>query len=216
MKIKLLSFVAGVVLSGTALTASAQKAYTEGMMTLNQDFGGMSFPVKSYFTPDSTTASFQQGPATIKILANTKATYFAVLVDVPVAQKKFAGVATPDDIEQQKAMFPTYTFTPTTETKQISGFNCKKVIAKDTKSGNSTDIWVTNDITVPTGVVPSFLANAGGFPIQYQTSLQGRTATVTIQSVVAQKAPAGTFGIPADYDKMSLGELKAMAGGGGR
>jgi hypothetical protein len=200
MKIKLLSFVAGIALTGTALSASAQKAYTEGMMTLNQDFGGMSIPVKSYFTPDSTTAFFQQGPATIKILANTKATYFAVLVDVPVAQKKIAGVATPDDIEQQKAMFPTYTFTPTTETKQISGFNCKKVIAKDAKAGNSVDIWVTNDITVP---------------VQYQTSMQGRTATVTIQSVVAQKVPAGTFGIPADYDKMSLSDLKAMAGGGG-
>ena len=215
MKIKLLSIAFGIALSSTVFTASAQKAYTEGVITMNQDFGGMNIPVKTYFTADSAIASFSQGPANIKILENNKQTFFAVLVDVPVAQKKFAGLASPDDIDQQKAQFPTYTFTPTTETKQISGFNCKKVVAKDNKSGQTMDIWVTNDFTVPAGIVPSFLANAGGFPIQYKSTMQGRTSTVTVTSIESQKVPKGTFGISNDYQKMSLSDLQSMAKGGG-
>ena len=42
---------------------------------------------------------------------------------------------------------------------------------------------------------------------------QGKVIEMTLKSITDDKAPAGTFGIPAGYDKMSLDDLKAMGGG---
>jgi hypothetical protein len=213
MKIKLLSAAFGIVLSAAAMSASAQKEYTTGTVTLKTSVRGQDVEVKEYFTPDSVASSFTAGPATIKILANAKHTSMAILVDVPVASIKKAAVMTPDEIDQALAQMPTFTFTPGTETKQISGFNCKKVSAKDNKSGTSYDVWVTNDVKVPESAVPYYYKSIGGFPVQYTQFQQGQSAEVTVASISDQKAPAGTFAIPADFDKITMDDLKSMGGG---
>jgi hypothetical protein len=169
--------------------------------------------MKDYFTPDSSAMSFSAGPATIKILSNAKKTFFAVLVDVPVASIKKAAIATPDEIDQQMAALPKFTFTPSTETKQISGFNCKKVVATDTKTSKTYDIWVTTDVSIPSNAFADYYAGAGGFPIQFTSFSQGQEASVTVTAITDEKAPAGTFAISADFDKITMDDLKAMSGG---
>ncbi|MFI5161993.1 MAG: hypothetical protein ACHQHN_11985 [Sphingobacteriales bacterium] len=213
MNIKLLSAVAAIALSATVLSASAQKSYTAGTITYKTSVRGQDVEAKEYFTADSVATSFTAGPATIKVLANAKHTSMAILVDVPVASIKKAAVMTPDEIDQAMTQFPTFTFTPGTETKQISGFNCKKVSAKDNKTGKSYDIWVTNDITVPESALPYYYKTIGGFPVQYTAFQQGQSTDVTITSVTDQKAPAGTFAIGADFDKITMDDLKSMGGG---
>ena len=111
------------------------------------------------------------------------------------------------------AQLPTFTFTPGTETKQISGFNCKKVQAKDNKTGKSYDVWVTNDISVPTTALPPYYKTIGGFPVEYTQFQQGQSTDVTVTSVTDQKAPAGTFSIAPDFDKITMDDLKSMGGG---
>ena len=108
---------------------------------------------------------------------------------------------------------PTFTFAPGTETKTISGFNCKKVVATDNKDKKTYDIWVTNDIAVPPTAIPVYYKTIGGFPVQYTAFQQGQSTEITVSSVTDQKAPAGTFGIPADFDKISKDDLAAMSGG---
>ncbi len=213
MKIKFLSVALGVVLSATIITAQAQKAYTKGAVTVKTNFGGQEVEVKQYFTPDSTSGSFAVGPAKIGILADAKNKFFAVLVDVSVASIKKAAVYTPDEIDQSTAELPTFTFAPGTETKQVSGFNCKKVVATDNKTKATYDIWVTNDITVPTNVIPYYYRSIGGFPVQYPAFQRGNKADATVTSVTDEKAPAGTFIIPADFEKISKDDLEAMSGG---
>jgi hypothetical protein len=149
----------------------------------------------------------QQGPAAIKVLS-FKQDYFAILVDVPVANIKKAGIATPAELEDALSQIPTFTFTPTTETKQIAGYNCKKVIAKDSKSGSSLDTWVTTDISAPPSAFSQIYAKAGGFPVQYTVSQMGATITNTLKSISDAKAAPGTFGIPAGYDKITLTDLR--------
>jgi hypothetical protein len=213
MKIKFLSVTLGVALSATIMNASAQKAYTEGLVTYNTDMRGQQVEVKDYFKTDSTAVTFSAGPASIKILSDAKAKFFAVLVDVPVASIKKAAIATPDEIDQMLAGLPAFTYAPTTETKQISGFNCKKVVATDPKTSKTYDVWITNDISVPTTAIPKYYSAIGGFPVQYTAFQQGQTADVTVSSVSDQKAPAGTFAIAADFDKITMDDLKAMSGG---
>ncbi len=213
MNIKLFNVALGIVLTATTISASAQKTYTQGLVTATTDMRGQSVELKTYFTADSIASSFSAGPANIKLLANTKETFFAVLVDVPVASIKKAAIATPDEIDQTISAMPKFTFAPGTETKQISGFNCKKVVATDTKTSKTYDIWVTNDVVLPTGSVAKYYEGIGGVPIQYTSFNQGQSADVTIKSITDDKAPAGTFAIPADYDKITMDDLKAMSGG---
>ncbi len=212
MNIKLFNVALGIVLTATTISASAQKNYTEGTVTLSTTVYGQPAQPKYYFRADSSALTFTAGPTNIRIIRNTADTYFAVLVDVPVASKKMAAVATPSEVEDQLAELPKFTFAPTSETKQISGFNCKKVLATDTKTNKTYDIWITNDITVPTGAFASYYAGIGGFPVQYTAFSMGQTTTTTILSITDEKAPAGTFAISSDYDRISMDDLKAMSG----
>ncbi|MFA6083018.1 DUF4412 domain-containing protein [Mucilaginibacter sp.] len=214
MNIKLFTVALGITLSAAAISASAQKAYTEGVATISMSAMGQSIEAKSYFRTDSSAVAFSSGPANIKILTDNKGTYMAVLVDVAVASIKKAAIASPAEIEEQLAQMPPLTFVPGTETKVINGFNCKKVVATDTKANKSYDIWVTNDVTLPVTNASKYYAKAGGFPIQYMTFQNGQPSEVTVKSIVEQKVPAGTFNIPGDFEKITMDDLKAMSGGG--
>jgi hypothetical protein len=213
MKIKFLGAALGIALSAIALSASAQKTYTEGIVTYKTSMRGQDVEIKEYFRTDSNAVAFSAGPATIKLLSDANHKSFAVLVDVPVASIKKAAIYTPDEVDQVMSALPSFTFAPGTETKTISGFNCKKVVATDTKDKKTYDVWVTNDIAVPTTAIQPYYKTIGGFPVQYTTFQQGQSAEVTVSSVTDQKAPAGTFGIPADFDKISKDDLAAMSGG---
>ncbi len=212
MRIKFLSVALGLALTATVMSASAQKAYTEGCVNISSTMQGMSINEKEYFRTDSNAMVMTMGPANVKVLTDANHKFLAVILDVEVASMKKAAIATPDELDQAMQGMPTFTFTPTTESKQISGFNCKKVTAKDNKSGTSYDVWITNDVTIPASAIPPYYATVGGVPIQYTAFQQGQSAPVTVTSITDEKAPKGTFGIPADYDKITLDDLKQMSG----
>jgi hypothetical protein len=213
MKIKFLSVALGIILSATVLSANAQKAYTEGVVTYKTNMRGQDVEIKEYFKKDSAATTFAAGPAKIKLLTDADHKFFAVIVDVSAFNVKKAAIYTPDEIDQVMSAMPAFTFVPGTETKQISGFNCKKVVATDPKTKKTFDIWVTNDITVPGTAIPEYYKAIGGFPVQYTAFQQGQSTDVTISSVSDEKAPAGTYIIPADFDKISKDDLAAMSGG---
>jgi hypothetical protein len=207
-----LKIALGLAFTAFAFSASAQKTYTHGLATYTLKTSMGDGESKIYFTADSSVAVTQQGPALIKVLTNSKNTYVAILVDVPVASIKKAAILSADEIEQGLAAAPKFTFTPGTETKVINGFNCTKVDVKDSKSGSSYVAWVTKDVVAPTNSLTKYFADAGGFPVQFTTMQQGQSIDVTLKSVTDEKAPAGTFGIPAGFDKITLDDLKAMSG----
>jgi hypothetical protein len=207
-----LKIALGLAFTAVAFSASAQKTYTQGLATYALKTAMGDAESKIYFTADSSVMINQQGPALIKVITNSKSTYVAILVDVPVASIKKAAILSPDEIEQGLAAAPKFTFTPSTETKVINGFNCTKVDVKDSKSGSSYVAWVTKDIVAPTNALTRSFADAGGFPVQFTTMQQGQSVDVTLKTIADQKAPAGSFGIPAGFDKISLDDLKAMSG----
>ena len=216
MKIKLLCVALGIALSATAMSAGAQKTYTEGVITYKASIRGQDMEMKHYFRPDSSALTFSAGPAQIKLLSDSGFKFFAVVVDVSAFNVKKAAIYTPDEIDQAISGMPTFTFAPTTETKQISGFNCKKVVATDSKDKKTYEIWITNDISTPPTAVPKYYSAAGGFPVQYTSFQKGQdgqlvSSDVLVTSVSDQKAPAGTFVIAPDFDKISKDDLEAMS-----
>lgn len=218
MKTKFFSVAVGIALSATILSASAQKNYTEGLVTIKTSSRGQDIEMKQYFRSDSIATTFSAGPANIKLLADANYKFFAVVASVSAYNIKKAAIYTPDEINQVLSSFPTLTFAPSTETKQLSGFNCKKVVATDTKTQKTYDIWITNDISLPSAVIEKYYATIGGVPIQYTSFQKGpdgalSIADYTVISVSDQKAPAGTFGIAPDFDKISKDQLDAMSRG---
>lgn len=218
MKSKFLSVALGMVLSATVLSASAQKRYSEGLVTIKTSGGGQEIEVKTYFRSDSLASVFSAGPVNIKLLADANYRFFAVVADASAFNLKKAAIYTPDEINQVLSSFPALTFAPSTETKKISGFNCKKVVATDTKTQKTYDTWITNDISLPPSVIDKYYAAIGGVPIQYTSFRKGPDgafviADETIVGVSDQKAPAGTFGIAPDFDKISKSDMDAMSRG---
>lgn len=211
MNIKLLTATLGIALTSLTITAHAQKTINEGVASYSTEVQGQPADVKLYFKSDSTAVVITFGAGTAKVLLTPKHDYMAVVLDIPVAGLKKAGIATPAELEEGTAAYPTFTYTPTTETKQISGFNCKKVVAKDSKSGKSYDVWVTNDVVVPPTAFPFYYGSIGGFPVQFtsfqpaQGSLQ--EASITIKSITDGKAPAGTYAIASDFEKVGMSDL---------
>ena len=51
-------------------------------------------------------------------------------------------------------------------------------------------------------------------PIQYNSFQQGQSTVVTVSKITDEKAPAGTFSVSSDYEKITMDDLKAMSGGG--
>ena len=100
MNIKIFNVARGIVLTASTLAASAQKTYTEGILTISTTMRGQSVQPKVYFTKDSTAVTFNMGPASMKMLTDNKGESFAFLLNVPVANMKKAAVATPAEIEQ--------------------------------------------------------------------------------------------------------------------
>ncbi|PJJ84941.1 DUF4412 domain-containing protein [Mucilaginibacter auburnensis] len=194
------------------ISANAQKVYTEGVANYTVSSPMGSADTKVYFTTDSSAAVTDNGMYTAKIVSDSKNTYTAVLVDVPAMSMRKVAVLTPAEVTQVNGEIPKLTFTPTTETKQINGFNCKKVTAKDPKSGMDIELWVTNDIKAPVTSITKPFTDAGGTPVKFVTVQQGQTVNVELKSMAGDKVPAGTFGIPAGYDKLSFSALKALGG----
>jgi len=218
MKTKFLNVAFGIALSATILSASAQKSYTEGLVTMKTSTRGQDIELKEYFRSDSSATIFSAGPANIKLLADANYKFYAVVAEVSAYKIKKAAIYTPAEINQVVSSFPAFTFAPSTETKQIAGFNCKKVVAADAKTQKTYDIWITNDISLPAAVIDKYYASIGGVPIQYPSFQQGPDGTLvineyTITGVSDQKAPAGTFGIAPDFDKISKDQLDAMSRG---
>lgn len=213
MKFKILNAAVVMALSAIAFSASAQKKFNDGVAVYSVTTAAGSAESTINFSADSSIAASQNGAALIKIISTTKNDYLVILVDVPIAGMKKAAVASPSEIEGFGDMEPKLTFTPTTETMTIAGYNCKKVKVKETKSGKDYEAWITNDLVVPFNGLTKYFADCGGVPVQFVTFQQGQEIKVTLKSITEHKNPAGTFSIPAGFEKITLADLAALRGG---
>jgi hypothetical protein len=203
----------GMALSATVFGAKAQKVYTEGTLNYSISVAGNTVDAPTYFKGDTAAIVTQRGPAKITMVGTKTGDFFAVLVDVPVANMKKAAISTPAELDEAQSLEPQYAFTKTEETKKIGDYNCKKFVAKDTRDSKTYDLWITTDITVPVNILTRLYASLGGTPVQF-TYLQGGNTKmaqeVTLKSVTDAKVPANTFKVTADYDKITMTDLQNM------
>src|ERR1700761_301393 len=103
MNIKLFTAALGLTLSVVALSANAQKVINEGIATYDTEVQGQPATATEYFKPDSSATIIAFGAGKVKILLTAKHDYLAVILDIPIANLKKAGIATPAELEDAAA-----------------------------------------------------------------------------------------------------------------
>jgi len=194
------------LLKAQAVTPPNQvlQTYAQGIIYYDWSSAGNWAPWgKLYFTADSSAYTMKIRPRDQeKLEIRDKSGQFYVYEANPNA----GIVANPAEIKQFNSTAPKFTYSPTTETQQISGFNCKKIIATDTKTKETYDVWVTNDVKVPLTAIPIFYAGISGLPVRYTVLNSGMKQTFTIHNISSEKVPAGIFSIPANLMKIPLSQ----------
>jgi hypothetical protein len=209
-----------IFFAATMTIAVAQRKINEGMITyaLTYDLSAdqqqhsekLPTEIICYFRSDSTAAIAIQDGTLVKGVSVFKTDYHSLIIDIPALSKKLLVVMTPEEVEQEKAGLPKFTFAAGSGKAFINGFNCSKGTLTDSKTGSSYEIWFTNDIEIPVTSVSRVAAGLHGVPIRFVTFNNGYKINAVVKDVKEQHVPMGFFTATKDYVAISYGELKSM------
>ena len=132
--------------------------------------------------------------------------------------KKMAIKKNLDEINKELGDQPKPVIKHTGETKEISGYKCKKDIITVSQKGSKVDyeIWYTSELGgKETNFGNPLYQDIDGMLMEF--SLQERSVTMkyTVTKVEAKTLADTYFEIPSDYQLTTEAELKSMFGGGG-
>jgi GLPGLI family protein len=219
-----------IVLLAVAAMASlsiAAQGLTEGRVVT-----GISYPDMEDNTgilamlPKETTAWYKgdkvrieqpgaMGSKTIILVDNKKKethTYFDMM------GTKYEIVSNEKDVLEQNAKAGDYAITPTTETKSIAGYNCKKSIAKG-KDGEEIELWFAPDLARPNSNWTSPYKGIDGMMMEFstskQTSMGPMTMKMTVKEVAKEPVDDAKFKAPdGTWKKVTMAEFMKSMGGG--
>jgi GLPGLI family protein len=111
--------------------------------------------------------------------------------------------------EENNKKYEGIVFNNTGETAKISGFNCKKAIAK-LNNGTSFTVFYTTDITVANKSYDAQFKTLPGLPVQYEMQSGKMKLKFTLASISYNSVPASMFEIPVSgYRVLTYEETKA-------
>ena len=124
-----------------------------------------------------------------------------------------------DLADQKKKAGMVITVKPTTDTKTIAGYNCKKAImtVKSNQSAEQTfDVYFTEDFDVSKFNFGNTLPEVNGLALEFSMAQGPFSLKMVARSVKKENIAASEFAIPTDYKQVTTEELKTMFGGGGQ
>lgn len=216
------SVIAAILIS-SAVVASAQKKVNEGTITygitydLTADQKSMASQLpaetKFKFNGDILKVEIDQGPAKITLFSDGVKKTGLVLVDIPVMQKQYAVKTTPQETEETMGKTPVLSEVKATGEKlKIGNYNTEKYTYKDDK-GIAYELWATNDIQLPVGIIGTEFKDVKGTPIKFTRVQNGVKATMTITNLTEDKVGPFSLEVPSSYELTTMDALKAMGGG---
>jgi len=218
--------ILGAAIALVSTASFAQKALKEGIITYKVEWMpppamaqfASRFPTEMvvYFKGDSSASDTKTAFFSNKIIMNAKTEYVRLLVDMPMANKKYSVIFTPDDLEQAQEQNPEFETKATAETKAINGYNATKYSVKEKKSGQTFDAWFTKDITVTPNSLTTFYDKNLGVPLEFQTVANRMPIKASIKEIKEAPVPAGSFGASKEYEEITLAQLMGMMSGGRR
>jgi len=155
------------------------------------------------------------GTKTIVIVDNKKKETHTFL---DLMGQKYEIVQTEKDIKEQNAKEGEFTVTPTSETKVIAGYTCKKATFK-TKDGQEGEIWYCPDLNRPNANWTSPYKGVDGLMMEFgmtkESSMGPMTMTMTVKEVAKEPVDDSKFKAPpGDWKKTTMEDLMKSMGGG--
>jgi len=216
MKRNLFSLVSLLVFTHSSLTA--QQKIDEGKVVYEITYPDMELdPQMAAMMPTESVVYFKGNMSRSEItmgmgissttIVNSKTNEVTSLNDM--MGNKTATIIDTDD--QKKEKDDDYKVELVNETKEISGYKCKKAILKNT-SGSLIELFYTENISA-SSQFSSQWKSLKGFPLEYVIDVSGMNMKMTAKSITSEKVSDELFKIPPDYKLMSQEEFKKLLGG---
>lgn len=213
-----------LLLTGTVAWAQETKKINEGTLTysvqwkLPEQLQSMAsnFPTELtvYFKGDSSAMKSSSPMYSSISIMNPSKEYERLLLDIPLAGKKYSVIFTPADQDKMLDNMPDLALKTTTETKTIAGFNAVKYDVTEKKSNQNSVAWFTKDVDVIANSLTRFYNKSYGFPVEFSTYMNGMSLNATLKEVKTGAVPAGSFTATKDYEELTLDQLMQLQRGG--
>jgi GLPGLI family protein len=222
LKLGLIAFIC----MGLSFAANAQKAIKEGTITYAVEYNlppdqqsmAAMLPTeyKVEFKGNLSRFKMDMGMFATSVIYNDASKEMMSLTEVPMQNKKIAVKMNKDQTKKMQDFQSgekDFEIKTTTDTKQIAGYNCKKYIFKDKISGDSMDVWATNDVNIPENTFSAALKGLNGFPVQFENNARGMKSKLTLKSIKEEPITAIDMTIPSGFETMTFEDIMAQMGG---
>lgn len=195
-------------------TQDKSKAVSEGVIEYDAKVVDENHPMAG-LAPGSMTVKFKKnkvaaqmstmGVFTSTFIADPVKKQFITLVKV--FQDKTACVENEVDVNENLKEYK-LKLEPTDETKEIAGYNCKKVVAHyENNPSEKFEVFYTDEMDFKMGNFASPYVGLEGMLMQYRLKKFGLEMIFTAKSVSVEKVPDETFELPGFYKVISKKEM---------
>ncbi len=195
----------------------AQKTLNEGTLIYNMSVEtGSGEPKMADMLDGATTTIYLKGNQSRMELVSglgREATIYNAGLGSGVILKDYSGqklmiTLTPNDWEANNKKYEGIEFENTGETSIISGYTCKKSIAK-LKNGTTFTVYYTNDIIIPNKSYDAQFKTLPGLAVQYEMQSGKMKFKFTLAKVSFDPVSSSKFEIPkSGYRVMTFDETR--------
>lgn len=199
------------------VAASGQKTLNEGSLVYSMSVEtGSGEPKMADMLDGATTTIFLKGnQSRLELVSGlgSEATIYNAGTGNGVILKDYSGqklmiTLAPEDWESNNKKYEGIVFDNTDETSVISGFNCRKTIAR-LKNGTSFTVYYTTDVDITNKSYDAQFKTLPGLPVQYEMQTGKMKFKFTLSKVSYDPVPSSKFEIPkSGYRVLSYSETK--------
>ena len=199
------------------LSALSQKKFSEG--TINYDIvinTGSDKPQAADFLDGATSTVYIKGNKSRTEMVSSLGTQATIIDDAKntisvlkeYGDQKYLIQLTPADWKDANKRYEGVTFSFTTETKTIAGYNCKKAIGK-LANGTNFSVWYTPDLVPENKDFQNANKSLPGLAMEYEASMGSLIVTYTVSKISFSPVPAVRFDLPkTGYRVLTYAESK--------
>lgn len=201
---KVSAFLLFIAFLLNSFSTKAQKTLQEGTLVYNMSVEtGSGEPKMADMLDGATTTIYIKGnQSRLELVSGLgrEATIYNAGSGSGVILKDYSGqklmiTLSPKDWETNNKKYEGIVFDKTGEMSVISGFNCRKVIAK-LKNGTSFTVFYTTDVNIPNKSYDPQFKTLPGLPVQYEMQSGKMKFKFTLAKISYDAVPLSKFEIP--------------------
>jgi hypothetical protein len=161
-----------------------------------------------YFKGDSAVSIQQSNDESTTVITDKPANLMRVLLQ-STAKKYVIDYNKAEQAEEVPARLG-YTYKAGIETKIIAGHKTLKYTLTDKATGESSEAWFTQEVSViPNSLTTSF-DTTHGVPLAFTTNQNGMIITTTVKEIKFEPVPAGIFSTPPGFEPLTPKQLRDL------